>query len=64
MTVSVNNVAGHHAWVGARRARGRDVGKRNTLHRLVVANPGDSFSDRVTWIEPPSDGFDAERPSS
>lgn len=33
------------------------------LHRLAVANPGDSFSDRVTWIEPPSDEADVERPS-
>lgn len=33
------------------------------LHRLAVANPGDSFSDRVTWIEPPSDEADMERPS-
>lgn len=33
------------------------------LHRLAVANPGDSFSDRVTWIEPPSDEADKERPS-
>ena len=34
------------------------------LHRLAGANPGDSFSDRVTWIEPPSDDDDMERPSS
>ena len=33
------------------------------LHRLAVANPGDSFSDRVTWIEPPSDEADMKRPS-
>jgi hypothetical protein len=33
------------------------------LHRLAVANPGDSFSDRVRWIEPPSDEADMERPS-
>lgn len=34
------------------------------LHRLAVTNRGDSFSDRVTWIEPPSDEAELRRPSS
>lgn len=34
------------------------------LHRLAVTNPGDSFSDRVTWIEPPSDEAELRRSSS
>jgi hypothetical protein len=33
------------------------------LHRLATTNPGDAFSDRVTWIEPPLDGADMDRPS-
>jgi predicted nuclease of predicted toxin-antitoxin system len=33
------------------------------LHRLAVTYPGDSFSDRVTWVEPPADDADLRPPS-
>jgi predicted nuclease of predicted toxin-antitoxin system len=33
------------------------------LHRLAMTNPGDAFSDRVTWIEPPADEAELRLPS-
>jgi Domain of unknown function (DUF5615) len=34
------------------------------LHRIVVANPGDSFVDRVAWVEPPVDAGEVSPPES
>jgi hypothetical protein len=34
------------------------------LHRIVMANPGESFVDRVAWVQPPVDAAEGDPPPS